>query len=66
MIQSKENTFSDEDFASVARAIEVFVFRNAAIAGMTANKTEVRFAALRFGILENSLRKIINWLMAVL
>ena len=46
MIQSKENTFSDEDFASVARAIEVFVFRNAAIAGMTANKTEVRFAAI--------------------
>lgn len=44
MFQSKNHSFSDEDFAKVAFAIEVFVFRNAAIAGMTANRTEVSFA----------------------
>lgn len=55
MIQRKEHTFTDNDYAKVTRMIETFVFRNAAVAGMTANKTEVRFGKIAKDIYDMSL-----------
>lgn len=56
MLQRKNNDFSDNDFANVAKTIETFVFRNAAIAGMTANKTEVRFSKIALDIYMEKLK----------
>lgn len=49
--------FSDVDKAEILKAIEIYVFRNATIAGKTSNKTEVFFADIADKVYNETLDK---------
>lgn len=44
-LELRKDNFTDKDKAKILRAIEVYIFRNATIAGKTANSTEQQFTA---------------------
>lgn len=50
--------FTEKDMAKVARTIESYVFRNAAICGQTANTTELYFAAIAKDIYNEELTSL--------
>lgn len=56
-LELRKNDFDDKDKAKILRAIEIYVFRNATIAGKTANVTEVFFSKIAHDIYEQNLMK---------
>lgn len=56
-LELRKGNFTDKDKAKILRAIEVYIFRNATIAGKTANSTEVFFSKIAHDIYEEKLIK---------
>jgi uncharacterized protein with ParB-like and HNH nuclease domain len=54
-LEMRKDAFSVKDKAAILRAIEVYVFRNATIAGKTANSTETFFSSIAHNIYEQKL-----------
>jgi uncharacterized protein with ParB-like and HNH nuclease domain len=54
-LEMRKDAFSVKDKAAILRAIEVYVFRNATIAGKTANSTEMFFSSIAHNIYEQKL-----------